>query len=59
MDRIKCDIPNCDRKAQYITPTGACFCFGCALEQLKHYFSNPRNPIYETDSWEKYYKKIE
>lgn len=57
MSEIKsCDF--CSKKAQYITPAKVYFCFGCALEQLNNYFLNPRNPIYESDSWEKYYKKI-
>lgn len=57
MDKVKsCDF--CSKKAQYITPAKAYFCFSCALKQINEYFSNPRNPIYESDSWEKYYKKI-
>ena len=57
MNKAKsCDF--CSRKAQYITPAKVYFCFSCALQQLNNYFLNPRNPIYESDSWEKYYKKI-
>lgn len=57
MDKAKnCDF--CDKKAQYVTKPGVYFCFGCALRRLNDYFSNPRNPIYESDSWEEYYKKI-
>ena len=57
MDKVKsCDF--CSKKAQYVTKPGVYFCFGCALRQLNDYFSNPRNPIYESDSWEKYYTKI-
>ena len=58
MDKAKsCDF--CSKKAQYITPAKVYFCFECALKAINEYFSDPRNPIYESDSWEEYYKKID
>ena len=59
MSTIKCRNINCNKEAQYVTPAGCFFCFGCALKELYKYFDNPRNPIYVTDSWEKYYQRID
>ena len=57
MNKVKsCDF--CNKKAQYVTEAGVYFCFGCALKKINDYFLDPRNPIYESDSWEKYYTKI-